>query len=228
MNFLRIKSENDIFFKENDFPEMKSEYFSDFIPVKAERETPFYVNENIRRQTTVECILEHIDKKITALNFANALVAGGAYVIGGNAQEESLCRASMLYYTIKGVKAFYSANRKHFSADYTDGMIYSENVPVIRDDTGRLLENPVNCNFITCPAVNRREAWLMPLRKINGIMERRIEKIVALAVSKKPDIIILGAFGCGAFGNSREDVLPMFERAVNAYGGNGEFIFAIP
>lgn len=47
------------------------------------------------------------DKKIIALNFANAMYADGGYILGGNAQEESLCRASMLYYTIKTQKRFY-------------------------------------------------------------------------------------------------------------------------
>ena len=60
-------------------------------------------------------------------------------------------------------------------------------------------------------------------------MERRITKLVQLAVSGKPDVIVLGAFGCGAFGNKREEILPMFERAAGTYGGNdAEIIFAIP
>mgnify|MGYP003398822784 FL=1 len=42
-------------------------------------------------------------------------------------------------------------------------MIYSENAPIIRDDRGCLLENPMYCNFITCPAVNKTLArFIMP------------------------------------------------------------------
>ena len=228
MNYLKIKSDNDRIYKENG-TKARSEFISDLVPERAERTEKFILSEHIVPQTTIECILENSGRSIIALNFANALIAGGAYIIGGNAQEESLCRASMLYYTIRDTNAFYLQNRRHMLPDYTDGMIFSENVEVIRDDSGKLLEKPVICSFITCPAVNRREAVLMPKDKLNGVMERRTEKIVSLAASKSADIVILGAFGCGAFGNKREDILPMFERAVNAYGGDhSEYIFAIP
>lgn len=231
MNYLKIKEDNDRYFGEHSFPQMTSEYVADVFPVKRERKEPFVLAENTRKQTAVECILENGGKHIIALNFANALFAGGAYTVGGSAQEESLCRASMLYYAIKDESGFYGANLRHGAPDYTDGMIYSRNVPVIRNDGGEMLGTPVLCDFITCPAVNRYEAaeLLMPKEKTNEIMERRIAKIVFFAAEQLPELIILGAFGCGAFGNDRNDILPMFERAVNSYcGGEAEIIFAIP
>ncbi|MCM1577954.1 MAG: TIGR02452 family protein [Ruminococcus sp.] len=230
MNFLKIKAENDRYFAEHDFPEMVSEYIPDFTPIKRERRERFSVEENITHESTVECILRNSGKCTVVLNFANALIAGGGYIMGGNAQEESLCRASMLYYAIKGVNEFYGANRRHMTPDYTDGQIYSRNVPLIRNDSGEMLESPVTCDFITCPAVNRYEAavLLMPREKTNKIMERRIGKIASPAMSKEPQVIILGAFGCGAFGNRREEVFPMFERAVNRFTDeSAEVIFAV-
>lgn len=229
MSNLTIVSDNKRLFESGAFEGMKSEFISDFTPVEKSRAEKFVLSDNTVKMTTIECVLENAGRKTIALNFANALVPGGGYLLGANAQEESLCRATGLYYAIKDVKDFYAANRKHMLPDYTDGMIFSENVPVIRSDNGELLEKPVMCDFITCPAVNRREGFMISGRKVNEIMERRIGKIVSFAVSKAPELIILGAFGCGAFGNSREDILPMFERAVNTYGGNSaEIIFAIP
>ncbi len=231
MNYIGIKKDNDRLFLTGQgvYRGMKSEYISDFSPVECTRKDRYILSDNIKKETTVECILRNAGKNIIALNFANGVVPGGGYALGAKAQEESLCRASMLYYTIKDVKEFYAANRKHFRADYTDGMIYSENVPVIRDDSGEYLERPVLCNFITCPAVNKTEMFFMSRQRVNGIMERRIGKIVSFAVSKKPDVIILGAFGCGAYGNDRDDILPMFEIAINSYSdGKSEIIFAIP
>lgn len=230
MNNLAVKAENDRYFREHEFPGMFSEYVPDIVPVKRQRREKFVLSENIRSCSTVEAIISSAGKRITALNFANAIVPGGAYLMGGNAQEESLCRASGLYYTIKETKAFYAANRRHILPDYTDGQIYSSNVPVIRDDSGKMLQSPVMCDFITCPAVNRYEAALcfMPLSVTNKTMERRIGKIVTLAMSHEPQVIILGAFGCGAFGNRREDVFPMFERAVNEFtDDSAEIIFAL-
>ena len=41
--------------------------------------------------------------------------------------------------------------------------------------------------------------------------------------------IVLGAFGCGMFGNRREKVLPVFEEMINSYVPEDiEVVFAIP
>lgn len=227
-NFLQIKTENDKIFSNGEW-DMKSRYISDFTPVPMTRETPFVLSENTQKLTTIECILRNRGKRALALNFANALYAGGAYRMGGNAQEESLCRASLLYYTIRGEKEFYSANLKRASALYTDGMILSENVPIIRDDSGELLEERIIADFITCPAVNRRELLPWNRKSADGVMKQRVEKIVSFMQSQNPEVMVLGAFGCGAFGNKREIILPYFEQAINKYtDGSAEIVFAIP
>ena len=86
------------------------------------------------------------------------------------------------------------------------------------------------CDFITCPAVNRTFAkLLMSGKKLDTVMERRITQIIALAAERSPDVLILGAFGCGVFGNRRETVYPMFEQAINRYlPETVEVIFADP
>lgn len=229
MTNFQIKKSNDKLFKENFFHEMRSEFIKDFIPGEKNRIADFSVLENTVKFTTVDCILKNAGRKMIALNFANAIVAGGAYILGGSAQEESLCRASGLYYTIKQQKAFYRQNRFHVLADYTDGMIFSENVKVIRDSEGNLLETPVFCDFITCPAVNRYESFFLGSKKLDMVMKKRIEKIVSFADSKDAELIIFGAFGCGAFGNKRDKVFPMFEEAIKKYSGaKAEIVFAVP
>lgn len=224
---IRIKEDNDRLFESGAFDGMKSEFFPDLAPVENPRSEKFSVAENTVKLTTIACVLENAGKKIIALNFASAHKPGGGYVTGAVAQEESVCRASGLYYTIKDVSEYYEQNGRHKTSDYTDGMIYSENVPVVRDDSGALLRTPVLCDFITSPAVNKGAARL-PDSEVNAKMKQRIEKIITLAASKKPDVVILGAFGCGVFRNRREDVLPLFEAAIEQYGGDIEYIFAIP
>ncbi len=229
MNNIQIASDNARLFKEGAFDGMTSEYISDFTPIENPHAGKFDLAAHTVKQTTVECIISNREKDIIALNFANAVAAGGGYLIGANAQEESLCRAGGLYYTIKECKAFYSANRRHIIADYTDGMIYSQNVPVVRNDSGDMLDSPIKCSFITCPAVNRYEAFMIPGSRTNLTMQRRIEEIVSFAAEKSHGLVILGAFGCGAFGNRREEILPMFVGAIEKYGGqSAEYIFAIP
>lgn len=232
MSNISIKLENDRIFKNGSFPDMLSETVNELPePAAVHRSKPYSVAENTVSETTIQCILRNAgDKRVAALNFANAMYAGGGYVLGGNAQEESLCRASLLYYTIRTQKKYYLSNRLHVFPDYTDVMIYSENVPVIRNERGEPLEKQLQCDFITCPAVNRTFAkFMMSGKKIDRIMRTRIKRIITLAVMKKPDVLVLGAFGCGMFGNKREKVLPVFEEMINSYIPDDiEVIFAIP
>lgn len=223
MNFLQIKFENDKIFKSNSYPDMQSKVYEPekfmhgaFGNVICER-TSVIIEDFLIKTDTISAILSEsgTGKKIIALNFANAMFAGGAYILGGNAQEEALCRASLLYYTIRTAKAYYRANRLHILPDYTNHMIYSENVPIIRDNAGNLLNFPVTCNFITCPAVNRNFAkFLFSRSKLDWTMQNRIMNIIQLAVLHEPDVLILGAFGCGMFGNTRKSVYPLFAQAI--------------
>ena len=230
MNYLQIKLENDRIFREGSFPEMRSAVYADLTPKAVTRAEPFRVSEHLLQTDTISAVLQYPDKRVCALNFANANFPGGAYILGGSAQEEALCRASLLYYTIRTVHAYYRRNHLHVLPDYTDSMIYSEHVPVIRDNTGNRLTTPAESDFITCPAVNRTFAkLLMSGKKLDTVMERRITQIIALAAERSPDALILGAFGCGVFGNRRETVYPMFEQAINRYlPETVEVVFADP
>ena len=218
MNPLLVKFRNDRIFREGTFPEMRSEYVADVAPEPVARKTEFRVRENLVRTDTVSAVLSFPGRRVCALNFANANVPGGAYVLGGNAQEEALCRATLLYYTLRTARGFYRRNRLHVLPDYTHGMVYSENVPVVRDRDGALLGRPAACDFITSPAVNRTFArFLFSRARLYRTMQERIDRIVALAARKRPDVLVLGAWGCGVFGNRRETVYPQFERAINRY-----------
>lgn len=218
MKYLNIKLENDALFREGDFPEMRSQVYADLTPKPVSRTVPFRVREHLLQADTISAVLQFPGKHVCALNFANANFPGGAYILGGNAQEEALCRASLLYYTIRTAKDFYRANRLHVLPDYTDSMIYSERVPIIRDNAGNRLETPALCDFITSPAVNRTFAkFLFSGKRLDNIMQNRIEQIIALAAEHSPEVLILGAYGCGVFGNRRETVYPLFEASINRY-----------
>ena len=230
MNYMAIKQENDRIFQEHEYPEMRSEYFPGADTDYVNRSAPFRVDDHMQLTDMISAVLQFRGKHVCALNFANANVPGGAYTMGGNAQEEALCRASLLYYTIRTASEYYTRNRKHTLPDYTNGMIYSSNVPVIRENNGDMLAEPMLCDFITSPAVNTRVAKLvMSRQKINMTMKNRITQIIALAANKHPDVLILGAYGCGAFGNKRETVYPYFEDAINQYLPEDiEVVFADP
>ncbi|MBQ3692006.1 MAG: TIGR02452 family protein [Clostridia bacterium] len=151
------------------------------------------------------------------LNFANAHNAGGGFLLGANAQEEALCRCSTLYASIKSDKAaeMYRYNNTHISAVESDYMILSPNVCIFRNERCELLEQPFAAAVITAPAPNRNGAALLtPKKKISETMIRRIRIILRIAEEHGFKNIVLGAWGCGAFGNNPEDVSNYFKTVI--------------
>lgn len=190
--------------------------------IKIVRIPEYYrVKDNLVQSDVIDFIIS-LNKEtsdIVALNFANGIVPGGGYISGATAQEECICRGSLLYSCLINNKEMYEENKKLGSSLSTDIMIYSPKVPIIRNSKGELLDKASYCSFISSPAPNRWSCRAIGMieDEINATLKRRIEKIVKLAVSKKPKYIILGAYGCGVFANSREDVYPYFEEYINKY-----------
>jgi uncharacterized protein (TIGR02452 family) len=150
---------------------------------------------------------------VLALNFASAKNPGGGFLKGSQAQEESLARASGLYPCIVQMQAMYEANRRLRCCLYTDNMIYSPGVPVLRDDGDQLLEAPYLVSFVTAPAVNAgvvRRRGTEDVARIEDVMRGRIEKVLSLSVIHHHEILVLGAWGCGVFRNDPRDVARWF------------------
>ncbi len=166
-----------------------------------------------------------------ALNFASAKHPGGGFLGGARAQEESLARSSGLYACING-NPMYEFHRRHGDAMYTDYAIYSPDVPVFRDDDGTLLTRPCLCSLITSPAVNAKAVLKQGRRRrteIREAMDRRVRKVLAIAAAQEHEALVLGAWGCGVFGNDCAVVAELFRRAL-AYHFRGVFarvVFAV-
>lgn len=166
-------------------------------------------------ETTLEATrrLWQEGERVLALNFASAKNPGGGFLSGSQAQEESLARASGIYICLTGWEQMYVANRQCGTCLYTDHMIYSPDVPVFRDSEDRLLESPYRISFVTAPAVNagavrRNEPENVGL--IESAMKSRIEMVLSVAMLARYDTLVLGAWGCGVFGNAPDNVARWF------------------
>ena len=151
------------------------------------------------------------------MNFANAHGAGGGFLWGANAQEEALCRASTLYASITSKKAaeMYLYNNTHPSRVESDYMLISPNVVVFRGAGCLLQEKPVVMGVVTAPAPNRYGAALLAHDKmIEETFVRRIRIILLAAIRYGYRNLVLGAWGCGAFGNKPEDVAGYFKKVI--------------
>ena len=151
------------------------------------------------------------------MNFANAHSPGGGFRMGANAQEEALCRCSTLYASITSKKAskMYIYNNTHPSRVESDYMLISPNVVVFRDEKYNLMSDPVCMGVVTVPAPNRFGAALLAGNKlIEDTFIRRIRIMLAAAAKNGYKNLVLGAWGCGAFGNKPDDVAEYFRRVI--------------
>lgn len=195
----------------------------DYVAVKPVIEV---VNETTSQAAT--CLMYGEGKSdVVALNFANATNEGGGFLTGSVAQEEDLCRCSGLYPCLKSQPKFYADNLANGNQLYTDGIIYSPKVPFIRNSYGYFIPNPFELSIITAPApcLRAMNAEDIPPYIDDVILQRAI-KILQVAEAHGHRTIILGAWGCGAFGNDPKlvaeafmyalGVVPTFERVVFA------------
>lgn len=177
----------------------------DYIPCKPTIEV---VNE-----TTAQAAARLIDKGKTdavALNFASARSVGGGFLAGAVAQEEDLCRCSGLYACTKNKPLFYNANIMCSHSLYTDGIIYSPKVPFFRDEHCLFLEKPFLLSIISAPAPNNRSDQEHDDEEVYATLHYRASKILQVAKQHNHKTIILGAWGCGAFGNNPDIVANIF------------------
>jgi len=183
--------------------------------VATQRTTTRY---EVRNETTLQAArrLAESGRAPLALNFASAYHPGGGFLGGSRAQEESLARSSGLYACIAD-QPMYAYNQAHRSPVYSDWLLYSPRVPVFREDDGTLLARPYPCAFITAPAVNAKVILARdPSRRgeLRGIMERRVDRVLAAAAHHGHATLVLGAWGCGAFGNDPQDIAAAFRDAL--------------
>ena len=176
--------------------------------------------------------------RFLVLNFANAFTPGGGFMNGAEAQEESLCRESTLYASLSHEKAagMYEYNRSLNSPAASDYMLLSPEVCVFRDhDSHKLFEKPYTASVLTVPAVNLHgydDCVHKPAsQEIDELMYRRIENMLAVAIAHEYKNLILGAWGCGAFGHDARRVAEYFYNLLVTKGYRNYFdniCFAIP
>ncbi len=159
-------------------------------------------------------------KSILVLNFANPVHPGGGVTRGARAQEEDLCRKSTLYISLRSDEAgrMYAYNQD--ARDYlaTDYMVLSPNVEIFRDSQGALSEETYVVGVLTAaaPMVNRGKITATK-EEIAEIIRLRIRKMLYVAAHFGYKYLVLGAWGCGAFGNDAGTVARLFYEELKAY-----------
>ncbi len=181
-----------------------------------ERATIFELSEETTLDAARRLMLEENIENLVLLNFASAKNAGGGFLGGSQAQEESIARASGLYPCLLRAPDYYAANRAERSMLYTDHIIYSPLVPVFKDELGNAMDTPIFPSIITAPAANKgaMRQHQQALDTIEGVMLRRIELVLRIALMQGQDTIILGAWGCGVFQNDPQEIARYFAQVL--------------
>ena len=194
-------------------PETAQELLSDPLP-EPEQNYPCRIEVTTEDTYTAA---QRLGSSTLCLNFANAHHAGGGFLLGANAQEEALCRCSTLYASITASEAseMYQYNNTHIRATDSDYMLLSRDVCVFRDHHCELLAEPFCTSVITAPAPNRRGAAVFTSK--NTLAETFLHRsliILRTAVKYGYKNLVLGAWGCGAFGNDPVMVADCFRQAL--------------
>ena len=187
-------------------------------------------------------------EKVCVLNFASATNPGGGVIKGSSAQEEAICRCSTLYPNLKEQRMwnqFYAPHRRAHDPLHNDDCIYTPGVVVFKSDTDypQLLpeEKWYSVNVLTCAAPNLRErpstemnsgdgdaAVHISREELQALHEKRMRRVLEITWSKGNEVVILGAFGCGAFRNPPAVVAQAMKTVVQEYRKKFETIeFAV-
>lgn len=177
------------------------------------------------------------------LNLADARIACGFYYRGSGAQEESLCRRTILS---QSLYQYYEKDRaecvsvpfkgKGYPMDMRDGGIYSPKVMAFREVASKdfaLLDDPFYLSFISVASLdfNERHGKDLDFMSADGslslegldIMKEKVRTIYRIAGQNGHDALVLGAWGCGAFRQDPETVSSLFDEVLHEEEFNGRF-----
>ncbi|MCD8364328.1 MAG: TIGR02452 family protein [Clostridiales bacterium] len=161
---------------------------------------------------------------ILVLNLASGTQPGGRTRNGANAQEEDLCRRTSLLLSLESEAArrYYSYNNERKTRMGSDAVMLSPNVEVIKDSSSETLSDPFRISVMSCSApMVRLGLEGMSQQEYEMMLYQRIQGMLLVAASRGYRHLVLGAFGCGVYGNDAATVSDLFYRAIQnlSYAG---------
>lgn len=189
--------------------------FDDMLPPKLGM---YKDNITIVNSDTVSALIEYnVLGKTCILNMASSKRPGGGVANGARAQEECLFRCSNLAQVIP--TTFYRL--EEHEAIYTERAIFFKNKDYLYIDN-------IECDVVTIPAINLNSSDKN--RNYEQVTKNKIRLMLSLAIKSNVKIMILGAWGCGVFGNDPNIMSQYFMDVLIGEGYNLNFnkvIFAI-
>jgi uncharacterized protein (TIGR02452 family) len=158
------------------------------------------------------------------LNLASRQNPGGGVINGSGAQEENIFRRSNLFLSLYQFASYANEygikkHEKSYPLDRNTGGIYSADITIFRGSEKNgycLLRKPYTVSFVTVPAINapeliERNGNLYIIDNLVEPTKEKIRTILRISGKYKHDCLVLGAFGCGAFGNPPNHMAKLFK-----------------
>lgn len=180
--------------------------------------------------------------KCMVLNFANPEIPGGGARKGAYAQEEDLCRRSSLILSLESDKAklYYNYNKKYSLKDEagnnygTNSLMLTPYVEVIKDKNFERKEYAEVAVLTSAMPIIKNKLYIS--EEYVDLVYQRINSVLLVAAHYGYTHLVLGAWGCGAFGNDSEVVARLFRDAIDNFSYNGKNVnqlferisFAVP
>ena len=208
---------------------IKNQYIvSDNSQIKPFDKTPKYAQPAkvfVSMKRSFQAAENYKDEKVCVLNFASARHAGGGVLTGANMRFPS-----RLYFAISEKNTVKNFHQKHdfmvrngqMDLTYNDDCIFSPEIVVFKSDEGAYKYLPEDKQYkvdvITCaaPNLNRLHTGITE-SKLREIHESRARRILDVAKSENEEVLVLGAFGCGAFRNPPEIVADVWAKVLQDY-----------
>jgi uncharacterized protein (TIGR02452 family) len=156
-------------------------------------------------------------KTVGVLNMASAYSVGGGYLAGAGAQEEDLFRRTDVSVALERCRPLYPIGPTR--------MLVQPRVRILRGeapDYAWLAPPYKKVTMLTAAAVRKPTLDASHTRFAppdEALMRTKIELLLVTAATCKCDMLVLGAWGCGAYGCPPGHVAELFRDALATHGG---------
>ncbi|KAK5137313.1 hypothetical protein LTR08_000283 [Meristemomyces frigidus] len=160
---------------------------------------------------------------VVVLNMASPLKPGGGFLEGANSQEEFLCARTTLYPSLWD--SFYRLPEL--------GGVWTPDVLVFRDSSPEAAEmakrdryfvDVISAGMFRFPDTNRSRSDEQLETKCScgvsycdrdrDIVVRKMKSVLRIAQAKGAEKLVLGAWGCGAYGNPVKEIAKLWRKVI--------------
>ena len=99
---------------------------------------------------------------------------------------------------------------------HNDQLIYTEDVYIVRDIDASFLKKPVDISVGSMAAIRRPQLYHGGSygKRDKDIMRNKIKMLLQTAHFHNHNVLVLGAWGCGAFRNPADEVAELFRDVI--------------